>query len=658
MIVDGVIAVEAREFAGLREHITEQGGSVSETAEGSLIISLNGDTLVIVNETALRLVPRALEIETQNPGTGIAYINLSLRSDAARRGLRHLLDARLHGRTARRQLEALRAMEQDANRNNRSINDALEEIGYARLVEQTGTAFDEPDQARAERITRANTHLDAMRAQSRFLESLEAAGIDVATALTALRARIATVSATRAELVLNQQEVVGLADTFTYEPGLDAVALLAERYGADAVAPPDSNGVIVVTTSDGPLTLLPSSEGASASTFYQSLLERPGVRQLVEGVLPVEPRQLRGVQALLTGQSGTWNDLGNGIGIAQARNGDTAIVVSEGGLRLAEFAIAAERVRPGAGLEVIRAHLSSDFARRGLRERWDDTWATESDLRKLEHLRDLESSGRGLNVVLTEIGRPLLIAEARAEFVQYLRDTGFFDDPWVRDMIDTGNAGEIRGQLGEKMAEMELSQDLSQLAAQTGRSYRLLSGVRVVRQLPFASKAEWISANEPNRSDFADEASYQDELRHFQDVANSIHELPSEGTVWQEVREIDHIAVDSTDPDAQSVMRIVEVKAGSTERASAQVAAKSAAVCQVLETGQVTDAAGHTSTGRIYLFENHTLGTDITPQLRMSAGEIETEVRTPRSSRTPLGRGDLQSLAQEIVDHPERFGVP
>jgi hypothetical protein len=571
--------------------------------------------------------------------------------------LRHLLDTELDGQSINRQLRRLRDMEQEAQGNNRSLNDVLEQIGLERLSEETGEAFNETDLARSEHIQRADAHLQALRRQLQFLQELADAGNDVATAIVALEARINTAVEARADIVLRQQELPGLNNHFTYEPGTEVVGILRGHFGDTNVTGPDSNGIIVVTDGARQLTFLPSRTGAAGGELHQSILARAGTRQLQEGVIAVEPRQLRGIEAQVMGQGGSWNEVIAGITVAQSTGGETLILISEGSLRIAEAAIRAETQLPGSGLDLIRSQLRSEAARRGLRHQLETEWNSETDARKLELLRDMETAGTSLNAALEAVGQPLLIAEARAELVQYLQDNGFFNDPWVRARINDGNWREIQGVLGERLAEMEISRNLARLSTETGRTLRLVSEVRVVRRLPYNTKAEWIAANEPQRSDFASDAEFQAALEHFRDMSNSVRELTAEGSVWQEVNEIDHMSLEQIAPGELRILRIYEVKSGSTSGAQAQVAAKRSSVTQVLETGNVTDSAGETSEGRIYLYENNNLDTNLTPELRLPAEGIETEVRTPSSGGSPLGPGEIRQLSRDIVTNPANFGV-
>jgi hypothetical protein len=555
-LADGVFAVEPRVLDAVKTDITGAGGKVTELRPGHYSATVGGESFVVVSEKEARIASLAKEAEGKQPGAGRVVVVQSMRSDLAREGLQARLQGEWKDLGEGRLLDQVKALEDAAVTGGRSLNDVLEGEALAARTKKTGEAFGATGQPRTDHIATADAHIQALRDEIAFLKSLEDAHLSTAAARTALEAKLAAAIAARGDLVLNQAALSGSATLHTYQPGPEAKTLLEARYGKGKVSDPDANQMIRVDIGGVTHIFVPAPEGAAPGAATANVSQDGQGRVLAPGVVAVEPKAMRGAERRIPGQGGTWTDAGNDMAVVTL-NGETIVVISEGALRLVPIGQAAEAASPGSGLAALRAQLRSELARKGLDAWVDANRAGRSDadvLTDLEKLENAEASKKrdpqSLHAVLeaqaVAAAQAKAQAKALAELVQFIKDTGFVNDPWVQDMIKKGNSDEIRGVLAEMRVHQLKTAEIAANPSFAGRNVRVIDKVWVLAKQPEASIPAWEATHpRPERSAFPDDASFETAQKAWGGKKGSIKDLPG-GGIAEQVKDIDHVVVEDT----------------------------------------------------------------------------------------------------------------
>lgn len=134
VLAPGVVALEPRALRGAKDRSVAAGASWTDAGDGLAVVTLHGETVVVVSEGALRLVPLGQAAESATPGSGLAALRAQLRSELARKGLDAWVDANRAGRSDAEvlaDLERLENTEAGKPRNARSLHAVLEAEGLA-----------------------------------------------------------------------------------------------------------------------------------------------------------------------------------------------------------------------------------------------------------------------------------------------------------------------------------------------------------------------------------------------------------------------------------------------------------------------------------------------------------------------------------------------
>jgi hypothetical protein len=135
VIAPGVIALEPKAMRGGKKRIEGQHGTWTDAGEGVAVVTFGGETVVVISEGALRLVPVAQAAEAAS-GKGLATLRSQLRSDLAREGLDAWVDANRAGKSdgeVLAELEKLESTEAAKKRDPRSLHSVLEAAGAAAI---------------------------------------------------------------------------------------------------------------------------------------------------------------------------------------------------------------------------------------------------------------------------------------------------------------------------------------------------------------------------------------------------------------------------------------------------------------------------------------------------------------------------------------------
>jgi hypothetical protein len=129
VIAPGVVALEPKAMRGTKARVEGTGGTWTDAGDGLVIVTLGGETVVVLSEGALQLVPVARVAESSTAGSGLATLRSQLRSDLARKGLDEWVTANRAGRSDAEvlaDLEALEKTEAGKKRDPRSLHAVLE----------------------------------------------------------------------------------------------------------------------------------------------------------------------------------------------------------------------------------------------------------------------------------------------------------------------------------------------------------------------------------------------------------------------------------------------------------------------------------------------------------------------------------------------------
>ncbi|HZJ66269.1 MAG TPA: DUF4157 domain-containing protein, partial [Kofleriaceae bacterium] len=644
-LADGVFAVEPRVLDAVKTDITGAGGKVTELRPGHYSATVGGESFVVVSEKEARIASLAKEAEGKQPGAGRVVVVQSMRSDLAREGLQARLQGEWKDLGEGRLLDQVKALEDAAVTGGRSLNDVLEGEALAARTKKTGEAFGATGQPRTDHIATSDAHIQALRDEIAFLKSLEDAHLSTAAARTALETRLAAAIAARGDLVLNQAALSGSATLHTYQPGPEAKTLLEARYGKGKVSDPDANRMIRVDIGGVTHIFVPAPEGAAPGAATANVSQDGQGRVLAPGVVAVEPKAMRGAERRIPAQGGTWTDAGNGMAVVTL-NGETIVVISEGALRLVPIGLAAEAASPGSGLAALRAQLRSELAKKGLDAWVDANRAGRSDadvLTDLEKLETAEASKKrdpqSLHAVLeaqaVAAAQAKAQAKALAELVQFIKDTGFVNDPWVQDMIKKGNSDEIRGVLAEMRVHQLKTAEIAANPSFAGRNVRVIDKVWVLAKQPEASIPAWeVTHPRPERSAFPDDASFETAQKAWGGKKGSIKDLPG-GGIAEQVKDIDHVVVEDTGGKLK-VLSTAETKYRPLPRQQTEAGEARDALVEA-----ITHGTARGTTAVVARAEGNVIAEILT-------GKLEVTGTPPAEATTP--DVDVDALAKDIVN--------